>query len=213
MKKLLKKLKKNQLLSKIAALFTICMILLSSFTVSSFAADEDEFTNSITEVWTGVTDSIFSLFGSAQGVFFGSGDFVSLQYGTPISLLGSQLYPILNFPNADVGDELSISYLSSDDPVPFPLIIYDSSYDFESGLGFTKVAVVFEGQDSFPIAFYQPSVLDSTYDGWYSVYPLDAVISSSFSLTFLGTLAVIGVAFSIILLLVFVISRFIHLRG
>lgn len=68
--KIKKALKKNQLISKISACLMICMILVSSLTVSSFAADEEQATNSITDVWTGVSDSIMSFFGLAKGVFF-----------------------------------------------------------------------------------------------------------------------------------------------
>ena len=78
MKKLMKKIKSNKLLPKLVAILTICMVLMSSLTVSAFAADDEasaanEETGSILGVFTEITDSIMSLLGTAQGVFFFGG--------------------------------------------------------------------------------------------------------------------------------------------
>lgn len=220
MKKMMKKIKSNSFISKTIAILTICMVLMSSLSVSVFAADDDvsaanEETESITDVWTDVTHSIMSLLGTAQGVFYGSSGSLPLEYGDPVPLLsGFNLYPITNFPSLALGDQFSITITEDDLNQPFSAVIVDSSY--ESGddlISFTLGALALAPDGGTLFAYYNPVIDNSSFEGWYSIVPLGLSLSTGFSLTFLGTLAVVGVAIALIMLLVYVISRFLRLRG
>lgn len=211
MKKIIHKLKKNRLVSKIASLLTICMILVSSFTVSSFAVDEEEASNSITDVWTGVTDSIMSLLGTAQGVFVSS-DYSPLLYGPGIEIGTLNFYPILNFPDANVGDVIPFSINDEGVIISNSFIISDSGSG-ELGFSASKYALIVDESETLTFAFFDPVVDGLSYDGWYCWFLIPVSIPGSSSLTFLGTLAIVCVSIALIMLLVYVISRFFRLRG
>lgn len=231
MKKLMKKIKSNKLISKLVAVLTICMVLLSSLSVSAFAADDEvsaanEETESITDVWTGVTDSIMSLLGTAQGVFVSNGGLIFFDY-VPID--GTFISSVPNFPSLSVGDYLTVFGNNEVSTETIEGVVLDPSdpllYDLDvNGLNSfdSTFCILFEGSAT-PL-FYFNAVYDGSLgapsglvSGWSSnsppFNPILGYISSGSSLTFLGTLATVAVAIALIMLLVYVISRFLRLRG
>lgn len=211
--KIKKALKSNQLLSKISALVVVFMILVSSFTVSSFAADEEETTNSITDVWISITGSIVSLLGSAQNVFVDSSQVSytsGFVYYSDTKLL---IYP--DFPYLAPGTE-GVLMDSRDTSFSFPFrVVFNDLSDqliFEVNVSGTyspfMVYDVFSSYGSDPVwgVFNVEEPLDTDLLGIMT-------ISGPLSLTFLGILAVLGLALGIILLLVYVIVNFLRLRG
>lgn len=226
MKNFLKKLNKilsNNTVSKISCIVVCLTILLSTFTVSIFAAEGDEettTTESITDVWTSVTDSIMSLLGSAQGVFyndgvgrepititrsadtidFGSGSFYSV-YGLPSD--HSNLYP-----SSDVGGDDGYFYFSNSDVVL-------------GGVEFTGGYMAVNSDGAMSFFGYSDGTLsyDSEFlpEGFYTTFEMDSPFTLyktvDFGLTFIGILAILGLGLGLFFLLVMVITRFIRLRG
>lgn len=229
MKKLIKKIKELKIFQKTSCLVVVFMLLFSTFSVSVFAAeegteaaDQSSETESITDVWTAVMDGIMDLIGSAQGVFYSS-DVDFLEFGSPViySDLGLTLYPILNFPDVPIDSSIPITIIVGDQSLSCSLFIYDYNNDdpLLPGYLYSKVAVLVSSDGLMePFAFYDICLGSSSnvlVPGWSCSYgeSLDAIVSSSSGLTFIGTLAVLGVALAVILLLVYVVVSFIRLRG
>ena len=217
MKKIIYKLKKNRLVSKITCFSVILMILISSLTVSSFAADEEvsvanEEVNSITDTWTSILNWITGSLSSVQNVFFTGG---SVRFYPDFVDLGGNglIYNIANMP----------------DPLPDTFYVYDgfetvifnlvdlepSQSNFYATRGYVSVA-----NPDIPLIFY---ITDSSspWSGWVVDGDLVSLFNfveisystDSIQLTFLGTLSVVGVAIAVILLLISVIINFLKLRG
>lgn len=234
MKKLIKKIKELKIFQKTSCLMVVFMLLFSTFSVSVFAAEgeseaaaQSTETESITDVWTAVMDGIMDLINAAQGVFFEtSGGSYSLEYGDPVSTstLNLSFYPVLNFPDLPVDSSFQITMIPpyGDSLTGSVLIVGpDSVIVGLNGISFSKAAVSVQPDGSLsPFAFYDVRLGDSSsifISGWSSFFgPDDVEIivgSSSFELTFIGTLAVLGLALALILLLVYVVVSFIRLRG
>lgn len=225
MKKMFPKIKKflksNQLLSKISCIVVCLTILLSTFSVSIFAAEgdgESTTTESITDVWTSVTDSIMSLFGSAQGLFL-SGTIPIDPFTMTISEdpIISSLYSVAGAPSGFVD-----FYVSEQGVDGFVIADFDPSYDAD--LGFYGAYLVSYQGHSVPCLLYSDgsaSILGTVLpQGYYTTFTptefSNFIFYSNVStggLSFLGILAVLGLGLSLFFLLVMVIIGFIRLRG
>lgn len=226
MKKLMKKIKSNKLIPKLVAVLTICMVLLSSLSVSAFAADDEvsaanEETESITDVWTDVMNWITSSLSSVQGVFYNEGlsSFEFTAVGDPISTSSGIYYRVEGIPvlTSPVGYEGFVSVGN----VTLPSIF---GFDYSDG---SLIGVVSYVGSGVTLAYYLPdnSLIPELSSGWYMTegnaminnqfltYTFSPSASNASGLTFLGTLAVIGVAIAIAFLLLALISRFLRLRG
>lgn len=221
MKKMMKIIKSNSFISKAIAVLTIFMVLLSSLTISSFAADDEvsaanEATDSITDTWTSVMNWITSSLSSAQGVFFGSSSSTNsivlnssdLSVTTSPDTLYYIYLPDLDYSTAVSGQTYTFIFSG---------ISYDLVFDSSSnGLMFTGDILVACPYDEENIFGVQPNTwvlfLDEPFSGTVTLTSPFPFVSGS-QLTFLGTLAVIGVAIAIAFLLISVISRFLRLRG
>lgn len=229
--KLIKKIKEHKLFRKFSCLTVACLLLFYMTSVSVFAAEGDEAaaqpqeTESITDVWTAVMDGIMDLINAAQGVFWGSTSITSLIIDDSF-LAYNAYYPVLNFPSVSVGDSFDVFISDSSGRLGVgSLTIYGSDYVVDDlAFSFSMVAVITYEEEgevlSLPLFFFDlvpfsgeslpnPSVwLISSSLTYLTFY-----FSSSSGLTFVGSLAVLGVAIAVIMLLVYVIVSFIRLRG
>lgn len=156
-------------------------------------------TDSVLDVFTGITGSIMDSLGSAQNVFFTSGltpwfpEFGEYTEGVAT--------PILNFPSdppssfvLEVGLERSVFYRSS----------IENQFFTEAYFNEENVPLfAYDGNQWFLLASFTPA--DFSY---FSVF-----IPGDPSLTLLGTLAVIGVGLALCFLFIGLISKFLRNRG
>lgn len=219
MKKILLKLKKNRLVSKITVFSVILMILVSSFTVSSFAADDEvsassDEVNSITDTWTAIFDWITRSLGSVQNVFYSS--------GSSFTILPDQW--VLD--NSEVVDvwfasfdfDFDVSLLQDLDSIDLFISVGGESFTIPFSVSFSDYVCELES-DFFNIYYifeYEAVGLDSPwlfYSDSLPSYPLVVEFPFGSGLTFLGTLSVVGVSIALILLLISVVINFLRLRG
>ena len=189
--------------SKIIATVLCVFLLIPCFSLYAFAADDDtssSYTDSFTDVWTGIGNWIVQSIGSVQGVFYDS---------TGISIM-----TILN-PDRSIVYDGSTFYVALDPEGSLFDIMTDI---YINGIGFNSDLVtentVSIDNVSYDATFLGDELLFLTDTVDYSVYVNSAAtIGAPGGLTFLGTLAVIAVAIALILLLIMVIHRFLSLRS
>lgn len=212
MKKLIKKLKKSNVLKKITVFSVITMILISSLTVSSFAVDEDvsaanEEVNSISDTWTSIMNWITSSLGSVQGVFYNS-DFVPTAFG---DIPGSSGLKTVNLPELSVGDSIYVRLDAPSASGIFEAYVTDTYPDNTA-----ELYLLFSTPEGDLLLAEFNRTTPSGYGWTTSSAAVGAFTGYSYDLgglTFLGTLSVVGVAIAIIFLLISVIINFLKLRG
>lgn len=231
--KLKQKLKNNKLIQKILSLFTIFVVLCSMLVIPSSANDEVE-TNTpevedtivspddaepnvsthvdpITDVFTGVTSWVMSALSTVTGVFYGSSGDVIYEFYVdylidpePPTLNGVEYGCLVNnFPYLPVGTNFEFSILGSSASLVVEDLQGHSWFDYSG----------------FYFAYFEDGPLG---EGWYCSCDFDSsirgeygslIVPSTSSLTFLGTLAVVGLGLTIIFLFIGVITNFLKNRG
>lgn len=266
-KKLIKKLKELKILHKTSCLIVVFMLLFSTFSVSSFAAEDDSRASSVPfyyqmgVIGSYVLDSIADLLTSAQSVFFSPVfDWVEVSFDTffvytddvigevsfvnPDSLESESLawlyFDISNVHPASAYDWLLESYqnglsfgFSGNDRPAFSMTLSSSSgagsgtlfyyLDVGTSYGDVFVPIMFIGdsgsysysdgimsisftQDSYGFSFVE------VFEGWSGYVGAWDYVPVSTGLNFFGTLSVLSVGISIVLLILFVVLSFLKLR-
>lgn len=180
----------------------------------------------ITNVFTDITTWITSALGSVTGVFYGSttetvtvpvtvstiGEaFYSAGGSTSGDPLPGRWYLVTGFPDLADGTEFTLSYdFYYEDPVGAFDHFEDSlTYPFGSQIGLSSGGLITDPYNSSG----EKVVVFSDSGSEMEDVTVSYVVSSEPSLTFLGTLAVVGVGLAIIFLFIGVITNFLKNRG
>lgn len=149
-------------------------------------------TETITNVWTGIIDWLTSSLNSVQGLFISNDSSIAsiLDFNDSLDIDGNVYYRFTN-------DDVNVYYNGIDISVYFgkELGVYDNIY-------------IFGVDDSVPLI-----AINSDNASAYLRNLPELTVAGTPQLTFLGTLAVIGLSIAFAMLLIMVIKRFLSLRS